>query len=258
MRTVLFTLAFWLCCARAVTVADESYGGGTPPRAEAAFTKHPPTVDGIWNDAEWSQARPIFFPAPDAGNICEVRFLWTKEGVYVAFRTTDPKLVYGDFKPGDPLYQEDCFELFIDQAGDHRQYYELQFDPAAQLYIRNYVLTAEPRITVEGRLTPEFCERDLWRYDPPKPEGLRAASKVDPATHVWTLEAFLPASFVNRRRGGAPMTPGVWRLNLARYDWDAPKDVPDRVPKFLYWSPVLPGHPHLSPLAMGSLELKGP
>ncbi len=264
MRLILLALGFWLGCTCHASAADESYGGGPPPQAEAAFTKHPPKVDGVWSDGEWADAKPIFFPAAPGGTDvsgkgpCEVRFLWTAEGVYMAFRTTDPKLVYGDFKPGEPLYQEDAFELFIDQSGDHRQYYEIQIDPAGQSFIKNYILTAPPRLTPKQRLTPEFCESDLWRYDVPTPDGLQIACKADPVTHVWTLEAFLPASFVNRRRGGGPMTPCTWRLNLCRYDWDEPKDVPDRPAKFLYWAPVLPGHPHLSPQAMGSLELKQP
>ncbi len=259
MRSVLLTFTLWLACAGFTRAADEAYGGGSPPRAEAVFTKHPPKVDGVWEEGEWADAKPIFFPVNDPGKgLCEVRFLWTKEGVYVGFRTTDPKPVYGDFKPGEPLYLEDAFELFIDQAGDHRQYYELQIDPAGQSYLRNYVLTEPPRLTPEQRLTPEFCDRDLWRYDVPIPDGVRIACKLDAATHVWTLEAFLPASFINRRRGGGPLTPCTWRLNLARYDWDQPKDVPDRPAKFYYWAPVLPGHPHLSPEAMGWLELKKP
>ena len=258
LRFVFLAASLWLTGSGSTAVGDEAYGGGPPPHAEAAFTEHPPKIDGVWSEQEWAEAKPIFFPAATDKAACEVRFLWTKEGVYVAFRTVEPQPFYGDFKPGDPLYQEDAFELFIDQAGDHAQYYEIQMDPAGQSYLRNYVLTAPPRLTPEQRLTPEFCDRDLWRYDVPKPDDMRIASKLDPVTHVWTLEAFLPASFVNRRRGGAPMTPCTWRLNLARYDWDAPKDVPDRTAKFSYWSPVLPGHPHLSPQAMGWLELKKP
>ena len=264
VRVAVLVLAIAFGCTQTVTAADESYGGGSPPHAEAVFTGHPPIVNGIWSEGEWAEAKPVFFPAAagtakTAGiGACEVRFLWNEDGVYVAFRTTDPKPVYGDFKSGEPLYLEDVFELFIDHGGDHRQYYEIQIDPAGQTFVKNYVLTAPPRLTPEQRLTPEFCDRQLWRYDVPKPDGLQTACKLDPATHVWTLEAFLPASFVNRRRGGGPLTPCTWRLNLCRYDWDAPKNVPDRPAKFFYWAPVLPGHPHLSPEAMGWLELKRP
>lgn len=269
----LCVLSLWLCWA-GVSVAGESFGGGKPPRAEALFTEHPPTVDGAWSEGEWAAAKPLFFSVPGGDGrdssktaqaraqtgqpSCEVRFLWTKEGVYVTFRTRDANPVYGDFKPGEPLYLEDVLELFIDQTGDHRQYYEIQIDPAAQVFIKNYLLTAAPQLTPEKRLTQEFVESEFWRYDLPKPDGFRAASKLDAQTHQWTLEVFLPASFVNRRRGGGAMQPCTWRINLVQHDWDAPGDVPNREPKFMYWAPVLPGHPHLSPRAMGWLELKKP
>jgi len=238
--------------------------GSEPPHATAVFTTHPPVVDGIWSEGEWAQAKPIFFPTsqgdPDASRIppCEVRFLWTGEGVYIAFRTTDATPVFGHAKPGDPLYQEDVFEVFIDQIGDHLQFYEIQMDPAGQVYFRNNILTASPRLTPEKRLTPEFCSSELWRYDVPKPDGFQIASKLDNQTHVWTMEVFLPASFVNRRRGGGEMTPCTWRVNLVRHDWDLPKDDPKRQVKFMYWAPVLPGHPHLSPTIMGWLEFVKP
>ena len=233
-----------------------------PPRAEAIFTTHPPVVDGVWSEGEWAGARPVFFPSaavdsePSGTPPCEVRFLWTAEGVYVAFRTTDTTPVFGQFKPGESLYQEDTFEIFIDQIGDHRQFYEIQINQTGQLYFRNNILTAPPRITPQNRLAPEFCDRELWRYDVPKPDEFQVASKLDARSHVWTMEIFLPASFVNKRRGGGPMESCIWRVNLARHDWDLPMGDPKRRVKFMYWAPVLPGHPHLSPTVMGWLEFK--
>ncbi len=240
---------------------DESFGGGKPPHAEALFTETAPAIDGVWAEGEWAAAKPIFFPAPAGspeGSKGEVRILWNAEGVYVTFRATDTNPVFGDFKPGEPLHLEDVFEIFFDQVGDHRQFCEIQFDPAGQLYLRNNVLTAPPRLTPQKRLTQEFAESELWRYDLPKPDGMQVASKLDAQTHQWTLEAFLPASLVNRRRGGKAMEPCTWRVNLVRHDWDAPKDVPKRHSQFIYWAPVLNGMPHISPEAMGWLELKKP
>jgi hypothetical protein len=245
--------------------AEESTrGGDVSPHAEAVFTTHAPKVDGVWSEGEWAEAKPIFFPAL-AGNVdaaqrppCEVRFLWTAEGVYAGFRTTDTTPVFGHFTPGEPLYQEDVFEMFIDQVGDHRQFYEIQSDPAGQLYFRNNLLTAPPRVTAKKRLTPEFCSSELWRYDLPKPDGFLVASKLEPKTNVWTVEVFLPASFVNRRGGGGPMKPCAWRVNLVRHDWDSPKSEPKRKSKFMYWAPVSPGMPHISPTAMGELKFVKP
>jgi len=228
-----------------------------PPQAEAVFTEHAPVVNGQMDGAEWVKAKPAIFPASsgDAGAPqSEVRFLWTEAGVYVAFRATDTSPAFGSFKSGEPLHQEDTFELFIDQRGDHRQYYEIQASPNGQVFIKNYVLTAPPRVTPEGRLTPEFCESEYWRYDWPVPEGFQIASQRDAKTGLWTMEMFLPVSLVNRRDGSAPMKPCTWRINVARHDWDLPMGAPKRQCQFLYWAPILEGHPHMSPTRMGYLE----
>ncbi len=259
-RLLQYASLIWLFLAGG-SIAGDSYGGGDPPRAEAYFTAHPPVVDGVWSEGEWDGAQPILFPKPKGVDAigaapCDVRCVWTKEGVYFGFKTHEAHPVYGDFKPGQQLYQEDVFEMFIDQIGDHRQYYEIQIDPAGRVYIRNNVLTAAPRLTPEKRLAQEFVDSELWRYDLPKPDGFQVASKMDSLTHVWSTELFLPASFVNRRRGGKAMESCTWRLNLARYDWDLPLNAPNRHSTFMYWAPVLPGHPHLSPEAMGWLVLK--
>lgn len=224
-----------------------------PPRGTAVFAEQPPAVDGRLDEAIWRQAEPLMIGETGNG---EARFVWTAEGVYVGFRAKDATPVYGSFPPGQPIYLEDVFEVFIDQAGDHRQYFEIQADPAGQFFIKCYVLTAKPRLTEERRLAQEFVESDLWRYDYPAPDGFKVASAMDAKSGDWTLEMFLPAHFINRRRGGAPMTPGTWRLNLVRHDWEQPRDAEGRKGKFLYWAPVLEGHPHLSPEAMGWLEFK--
>lgn len=236
-----------------------------PPRMEVRFTSHPPKVDGVIDEAAWKEAAPVWFPAgkavPSGGSEAalasgEIRMLWTRKGLYLAFRALDRTPVFGHSAPGDPLYEEDVFEIFIDAVGDHLQYSELQMDPAARAFVMNYVLTAPPRLSAKNRFSREFIARDLWRYPIPVPPDVRIASRIDPETHLWTLEAFLPASFVNRRRG-KPLEPGVWRANFVRHDWATPKGTPHRKPpRFLYWAPVFEGSPHLSPTMMGYLVLK--
>lgn len=255
-------LACLLGCQRILAEEELSYGGGQPPRAEARFTAQAPVIDGTWAPGEWDQAIPISFASAHspghAATECEVRFLWNNAGVFVAFRALDATLVYGGTKPGESLHREDVFELFFDQTGDHRQFYELQIAPNGQLYLRNHLLTAAPRLTAEHRLTQEFVERELWRYDLPIPAGLKSASAYDAKTRMWTAELFLPATFANRRQDPSRMSAGRWRINLVRHDWDRPLTATERQGTFIYWAPVLPGHPHLSPTAMGWLNFTSP
>lgn len=261
-RQLKFPARTWYFCLCQIFVLYFLFvacASASPPRAEAAFTAEVPVVDGRLGDEVWAKTKPVFFPASAVSDLrSEVRLLWAKEGVYVSFRTIDKTPVFGHIKSGEPLYQEDAFELFIDQSGDYRQFYEIQVSPTGQVFIKNHVLTADPRLTPEGRLDQPFVESQLWRWEIPVPDGFQIAGKFDEKTGVWTMEMFLPAAFVNRRRSGVALEPCTWRINLARHDWDKPLDVPERKGDFQYWAPVLPGHPHLSPTLMGWLELKNP
>lgn len=221
-----------------------------PPRATAEYTASAPRIDGSLDDAAWNEAQVINAPAG------ETRFLWNEKGVYVAFRGVEKTPVMGHAKEGESLHEEDAFELFLDQRGDHRQFFEVQIDPAGRVFVKNHILTAEPRLTQEGRLTPEFGASELWRYVIPPPEGFLSASTLDRQTGEWTVEMFFPASFVNHRDGGAPLSPRTWRIHLVRNNWDLAKGGEGRQLVSISWAPVLEKHAHISPTRMGYLELK--
>lgn len=229
-----------------------------PPRGRAIYTPKSPVVDGLLGSEEWKRAERLVAKGQRDSDTFTTRVLWNREGVYLAFDAVDQTPIWGHSAKGAPLFLEDVFEVFIDQKADHLQYYEIQVDPAGQTYFRNNVLTAPPRLTSEGRLTQEFVESDIWRYDMAPPDGFKVASHYDAKTGHWTLEMFLPASFVNYRRGGIGLEPCTWRINLARHDWDKETNASTRVCRYMYWSPVLDGHPHISPKAMGYLELAKP
>lgn len=221
------------------------------PRAEAEYVVLGPKTDGVLDDEVWSNARPIDAPAG------ETRFLWNREGVYVAFRASEKSPVMGASADGESLHEEDVFELFVDQKGDHRQFYEIQIDPAGRVFLKNHILTAEPRLTPEGRLEQPFVESELWRYVIPRPEGMLSASRIDPKTGEWVVELFLPAVLVNSRAGGEPLTPRSWRIHLVRNEWDKARGLPDRTLVSTSWAPVLEKHAHISPTRMGWLDLQG-
>ncbi|MFZ4778403.1 MAG: carbohydrate-binding family 9-like protein [Terrimicrobiaceae bacterium] len=221
-----------------------------PPRAEARYVEIGPKIDGRLDDGAWSKALPI----KALGG--ETLFLWSQEGVYVAFRALEKSPVMGAAAEGESLHEEDVFEIFLDQKGDHRQFYEVQIDPAGRLFLKNHILTAEPRLTTEGRLQQGFVQSELWRYVILPPEGLQSASRLNPETGEWTVELFLPAALVNSRKEGAPLAPVSWRIHLVRNEWDKARDVPDRTLISTSWAPVLEKHAHISPTRMGWLELR--
>jgi len=239
-----------LLCGLVVLAFGPIHAESPPPKATATYVEQAPKIDGVLDEEVWSKAALI--PAP-AG---ETRFLWNEAGVYVAFRGLEKTPAMGHAKPGESLHEGDVFELFLDQKGDHRQFYEIQIDPDGRLFLFNHVLTVEPRLTPEGRLAQEFVESELWRYGLSVPKAFQHTSRLDQKTGEWTLEVFLPAGFVNRRSGGGSLQPATWRIHLVRNDWDKPKGDSDRKVVSSSWAPVLEFHAHISPTRMGSLELK--
>jgi hypothetical protein len=224
-------------------------GEPTPPRASASHVEQAPKIDGVLEEI-WFKADPV--PAP-AG---ETRFLWNEAGIYVAFRGWEKTPVMGAAAEGESLHEEDVFELFVDQRGDHRQFYEVQIDPAGRVFLKNHLLTAEPVLTSEGRLEQAFVQSELWRYVIPPPEGMQSASRLNPETGEWTVEMFLPAALVNSRNNGAPLASVSWRIHLVRNEWDKARGLPDRELVSTSWAPVLEKHAHISPTRMGWLELR--
>lgn len=231
------------------------------PKAEAVYTQTLPTITGNWSTSNWSTAQPIYFPQKNVIQrtaMAEVRLLWNESGLCVAFRAPDRSPTYGHFKSGEPLYQEDVFELFIDPVGDHRQFYEIHINPAGETYLRNALLTAPLRLTPEGRIAQDYVDSELWRYQVPPPEGFKAAAAIDAKSQTWSASLFIPAAFLNRRKGSGSLQPTTWRMNLAWNNWNRPYGATGRDVNMMCWAEVLPGHAHISPTLMGWLHLTKP
>ena len=217
---------------------------------DAPMTDVAPTLNGVLDEAAWKSTTPIDLKVGTA------RLLWSAEGLYVGFETQDAALINSNSAAGGPLHEGDVFEIFVDAIGDHLQYTEVQANAEGRSFFKNYVLTAPPALTKTNRLTKEFCDSQLWRYDIPAPEGFVVKSRVAEDGKSWITELFLPAKFVNRRRGGAPLEAGlILYMNLARYDWSEPMDTPKRKGQFYYWVSVEAGCPHISPTRMGAVRL---
>ena len=150
MRCLLCILGLGAIFLQGCAANDAEVSATSLPHAVAVFTAKAPQVDGNLGETEWSKAIPFSFPLAADTSVNaqpypgEIRLLWTKEGLYVAFRGMETTPIFGQIARGEPIYAEDVFEIFIDHMGDSRQFYEIQIDPAAQVYFKNYVLTAPP------------------------------------------------------------------------------------------------------------------
>jgi hypothetical protein len=224
-----------------------------PPLVTVPHVAQRPVIDGEVSDTEWQGARTVALPAR-GGMQTAVRIFWAEEGLYVAFVAEEPTPFSRERDPVEgSLHQQDVVEIFIDPVGDARQYYEIQVALSGEVFIKNFLLTADPEVSPEGFLTADFRARAFWPGRIPPPENFQTVGKHDPGEGVWTAEVFLPAGFLSKRRGTARLQPGRLRVNLARHDWRNEKDA-----EFSYWALVKAGHPHISPTRMGTFVLEEP
>ncbi len=228
-----------------------------PPHVSVPRSAEAPVIDGSVGAGEWHGSAWIEMRSPVRDfQSSAVRAFWMPEGIYIAYTSVDKALTRGETLNGQSLHKEDVLELFIDPTGDLRQYFEIQINPQGKVYCHIHILTDEPSVTGKGRLTPEFMSRHYWAYPSPHADGIQVACRYDSAAGLWSAEGFFPVSFINRRQGAKPLNSGmVLRANFARYDWNAPLHDLARRSVFVYWSPVAPGCPHISPTRMGYLEL---
>jgi hypothetical protein len=237
------------------------------PQAGAAAV-----IDGRLDDACWQGAAHIqvFHPAlrpetlgeadaSQAGEALgtEAWLTWRPEALLVAFHCHDSRVLATPARPrDDQLYTEDVVEMFLDPIGDGRRYWEIQVSPLGQITDAVHVITAEPPPTPTGRLPADFYVRNhicSMREDLP---GIVAAAAI--TVDGWTVEVAIPVAVLPRTAAGAGVfAPGLMRLNLVRYDWDAPLNDPKRQLHQASWSAVEQGCPHQSAGRMGWLMLEG-
>jgi hypothetical protein len=90
--------------------------------------------DGRLDEPEWGAAVAVpFVRAPDgpaAGDRIRARLLWSPRFLYVAFEVRDQLLVSQFAERDDPIYNQDVVEVFLDEDGDGKNYYEFQVSPA--------------------------------------------------------------------------------------------------------------------------------
>jgi hypothetical protein len=104
-------------------------------------------IDGRLDEAAWSFAAPLdpFVVAPDgppAPDRVRAKVMWSRQYLYVGFVVRDRLLVSQFTQRDDQLYTQDAVEVFLDEDGDGKDYYEFEVSPSGVLF--DYAL-AEPR-----------------------------------------------------------------------------------------------------------------
>ena len=221
--------------------------------------------DTSWADAAVISTLTISLGAATRPGIVpstEIRLRWDPQFLYIRFLCADDD-IYAPFDGRDqPLYKADVAEVFVDPAGDGRQFIELQLSPRGDVFRQLSLLTADAASGPDGVLLDEVVKRELWRFPNWDLPGLRTAARIcqlGSGKPGWITDFALPAAPLLRRLGRREFSAGLTlRANLLRYDWQPSGNATSPLARTLVpvnWAPVRLGCPHLSPRAMGFLRL---
>ncbi len=230
------------------------------PKADTA-----PQIDGKLDDPAWAKAAVINGLRPCRGGKYQekidkvpttIRLLWDENYLYVAYECTDNDIVATMTERDSLLYQEDVCEVFIDPKGDGRQYFEVQVSPNNVIFDIMHLATDEPRYTEQMRFTEDFCKSDRWVFTEWNMDGLKTATVR--TEKGWNCEIAIPAKHIMKRKakGKDKLEPCELRANFMRYDHQPNSKTGKRDLVHMNWAPVQFGCPHISPAAMGMLNLQ--
>lgn len=182
------------------------------PHATAAIT-----VDGIANELAWasSSASPDFVTAdgsPEPLGKASARMTWDEQNLYLFVQVIDSDVYSQYTKHDEPLWKQDCVEMFIDANGDRRGYVELQVNP------NNATFDSFFRGT---RAEPGDETWDSQMITAVKVRG--TADKAGDSDQGWDVEIAIPLAAVKGRDMGMnvslpPKVGDRWKLNVVRVD----------------------------------------
>ncbi len=184
----------------------------------------PITIDGKPDEADWKSApeSPDFSAAeggPTAAAGTSARLLWDDDNLYLFVDAKDPDVSSQYEKDDDPLWKEDCVEMFVDADRNGRGYVELQVNPNNAKFDSWFANTRR-----EGG-------DEAWNA------GMKSAVAAD-GTGGWQAEVAIPLAAVKGRDDAMKVTlpPAIgdqWRLNVVAID--KPKDGTMKVSS---WNPI--------------------
>jgi len=176
----------------------------------------PITVDGIALEPTWAAAAtsPELVPAEgsaDPVGKATAKLTWDDQYLYAFVSVTDSD-VWTDYKAhDDPLWKQDCIELFIDADGNRRGYVELQVNPTNATFDSWFATT---------RAQPGDPSWDSGMITAVKLRGTVAPGDTDQG---WDVEIAIPWQAVRGRDEAMavrlpPHVGDRWRMNLVRVD----------------------------------------
>ncbi|HEX4423361.1 MAG TPA: carbohydrate-binding family 9-like protein [Kofleriaceae bacterium] len=181
------------------------------PRASS-----PITIDGVASEPAWATAAtsPELVTAEGSADPIGkaiAKLTWDDQYLYAFVSITDSDIVSEYKKHDDPMWKQDCIELFIDADGNRRGYIELQVNPNNATFDKWYATT---------RAQPGDESWDSGMQTAVKLRGTTAPGDTDQG---WDVELAIPWQAVRGRDDAMavrlpPQVGDRWRLNLVRVD----------------------------------------
>jgi hypothetical protein len=179
----------------------------------------PIAIDGAATEPAWATAvsSPEFATAEgssDPVGKATAKLTWNDEFLYAFVSVTDSD-VRADYKNhDDPLWKQDCVELFIDADGNRRGYVELQVNPNNATFDSWFATT---------RAQPGDESWSSGMQTAVVQRGPRGPVQPGEAVQGWDVEIAIPWQAVRGRDDAMavhlpPQIGDRWRLNLVRVD----------------------------------------
>jgi hypothetical protein len=200
--------------ARVIDV-DLSRAPPPPGTVYVPRAKQPITIDGAASAQEWAAAAVALELATAEGSgepvgKASAKLTWDDQFLYAFVSIADTD-VWSEYKNhDDPMWTQDCVELFIDADGNRRGYIELQVNPNNATFDA-WFATTRPHLdkSWESGIQTAVAVR-----------GTPARGDVDQG---WDAEIAIPWQAVRGRDEAMavklpPQVGDRWRLNLVRVD----------------------------------------
>ena len=249
----------------ALSLLPNAFAQEALPSIEVPYARVKPGLTAHASDPAWAEAALISQMQPPSNGFpatassleppprTTIRLLWDESFLYVRFLCEDSEQYVAREGRDEKLYEGDVVEVFLDPAGTAKDYFELQVSPRNDLLDVRFGVDVEAKSEPNGVLTWDILSkhhhRDTgWNY-----QNVISAVRSLPPDKFWIVDIAIPASDVGLEKG---FSPTEIRANFLRYDWQLVDGKRYLVPQ--NWSPVVFGRPHVSPQAMGFLQLEKP
>ena len=239
---LLLLLVFVLVSASALAADKYTEITGLPPVPSYQLkpTKEKISVDGKLSEKSWKQAAPVVMMFPwdfqtGKKQRTTVKLLRDENNLYVGYECEDFAITATYDKRDDPVYKDDCVEIFINTnpAADHYFGFEMNATGVLYDYFYSYPLRHDMTPNLEGILL--------------KTEIRGTLNQSTDQDRGWTLEVAIPFKSLNV----SPKKGDQWRIQLNR--WDGTE--PDRRLSMWSNSGMKKANPH-NPERFGNLLFK--